>query len=969
MKNLLMMAACVLALNINWLFGQQEMDFGWTSSSPSLTSSRQYRCGTGNGTVTLTTNFNHQAATATNPGDPATNGVQIPLLINQSSNDFTVTLTFVPPVSNPRIRVIDIDYESGIAKESLHVFLPVPTTVTTVHGSFSSTNPLIPSHDASSCWLEYNGSNISSISFDYWRTNSTYAMLLDSMTFDCNTCFADIDPAFTHITSPILNITNTPSGVRTWDGKYYVDRNVTVDGITLDVTGTDVVFAPCTRITLINGAQLRANNSTFRPCNPNDCWDGIYFTSTGALHSSAVVNECVFKNAIDALRFEDSFDANKTARYSARITTNSFIDCWKGIYVTGPGLKEFQEGITGNTFTIDNRNIAWQLRDVAGVCQPFSSTNFTGISAANTTFSGQISQNDFINTSDLQPSNLLGILWNSCKGRISLNNFTNNQRAMQLNRCQVTSVENNRIELTQFYEPYITQILVEKGNNVWVTGNHLSNTTETDRYNPAGAAITMESCEVVNVKENQVDGFGNGIQFFETYNSAITENILTNCNVVGIMVDGGAHDSVSCNQVKMHLTPNDLVVNAGIYYLHTIDEAPSMSIKGNCITDASFAIALDNATGTVYRIPRLHNNYLYNYTIYGVFSSRFDGDQGSGIANSSQAARNTFSSNNFGGGAIDIETNGETQTWYGNFGINAVSAGVTLVGSGAYQSIASCGLQIGGTNSSIGVGEICDFFSYEFEGGNRMLRNSDFSEFQSDKYGNQRAHMAVGMLLGLLDDDETQAAANFKSWIDGSTQFTTLDKAWVDYNYLVATDQTDAALNALATLEGLDAYYRDFAVIARLRQKLAQEGRDYSEFTADEIGQLEAIDDARFAWADDARDLLHFGFNTYPHILKPIPTITLDENMQQRILDANAESLTIFPNPASSQVTIEYVLKNVNGATIKIYDITGRVVYQMNLEADLSHTTLDISALNAGIYLVSLSNVDGHVKTAKLQVQ
>jgi hypothetical protein len=71
----------------------------------------------------------------------------------------------------------------------------------------------------------------------------------------------------------------------------------------------------------------------------------------------------------------------------------------------------------------------------------------------------------------------------------------------------------------------------------------------------------------------------------------------------------------------------------------------------------------------------------------------------------------------------------------------------------------------------------------------------------------------------------------------------------------------------------------------------------------------------------------------------------------------------LSPNPASSQISISGV--NLNNSEIRIFDILGKQVYQNTIVAN---KTLDISALNSGVYLVSVVQ-EGTQTTKKLVVE
>jgi hypothetical protein len=74
-------------------------------------------------------------------------------------------------------------------------------------------------------------------------------------------------------------------------------------------------------------------------------------------------------------------------------------------------------------------------------------------------------------------------------------------------------------------------------------------------------------------------------------------------------------------------------------------------------------------------------------------------------------------------------------------------------------------------------------------------------------------------------------------------------------------------------------------------------------------------------------------------------------------------SFAISPNPASTQISISGV--NLNNSEIRIFDILGKQVYQNRV---IANKILDISALNSGVYLISVLQ-EGIQTTKKLVVK
>lgn len=82
------------------------------------------------------------------------------------------------------------------------------------------------------------------------------------------------------------------------------------------------------------------------------------------------------------------------------------------------------------------------------------------------------------------------------------------------------------------------------------------------------------------------------------------------------------------------------------------------------------------------------------------------------------------------------------------------------------------------------------------------------------------------------------------------------------------------------------------------------------------------------------------------------------------------ESISTYPNPASSQLSFEYNFENKMNATAKILDVTGRTVLVKEYENNTGNQKfdLDINTLNSGAYILQLL-VGEKTMVAKFNVQ
>jgi hypothetical protein len=79
--------------------------------------------------------------------------------------------------------------------------------------------------------------------------------------------------------------------------------------------------------------------------------------------------------------------------------------------------------------------------------------------------------------------------------------------------------------------------------------------------------------------------------------------------------------------------------------------------------------------------------------------------------------------------------------------------------------------------------------------------------------------------------------------------------------------------------------------------------------------------------------------------------------------------ITVYPNPASSDVSFSYDLGNVSQqATVKIYNMLGSLVKTVPLETYANNTKVDINSLDEGVYIYSVIFGGKTIKTSRLVV-
>nr|HMT30752.1 T9SS type A sorting domain-containing protein [Bacteroidia bacterium] len=81
--------------------------------------------------------------------------------------------------------------------------------------------------------------------------------------------------------------------------------------------------------------------------------------------------------------------------------------------------------------------------------------------------------------------------------------------------------------------------------------------------------------------------------------------------------------------------------------------------------------------------------------------------------------------------------------------------------------------------------------------------------------------------------------------------------------------------------------------------------------------------------------------------------------------------LNVYPNPVSTQLTIELDAAKSGAYSVEIVDLAGRVVYSevINAAAGINNNVIDVADYAKGVYTLSVKNNDGFVKQVRVAVQ
>ncbi len=75
----------------------------------------------------------------------------------------------------------------------------------------------------------------------------------------------------------------------------------------------------------------------------------------------------------------------------------------------------------------------------------------------------------------------------------------------------------------------------------------------------------------------------------------------------------------------------------------------------------------------------------------------------------------------------------------------------------------------------------------------------------------------------------------------------------------------------------------------------------------------------------------------------------MNNESEDKIVSTN--SFSMYPNPAATQVTLSYTME-LEGATVEIFDLTGRNIAKKALSSSDKEVNLAIDSYPAGMYML-----------------
>jgi hypothetical protein len=117
---------------------------------------------------------------------------------------------------------------------------------------------------------------------------------------------------------------------------------------------------------------------------------------------------------------------------------------------------------------------------------------------------------------------------------------------------------------------------------------------------------------------------------------------------------------------------------------------------------------------------------------------------------------------------------------------------------------------------------------------------------------------------------------------------------------------------------------------------------------------------------------LKFAGNTQSEDLSIKPTNGVLQVLKSTMGDVNGNTIQVFPNPTTSDITVTFKVEETTNANLSVYDVVGRKVITI-LDGQLPNGEYsyneNLGQLKPGLYMVTLNLENGGVKVSKIVKQ
>jgi len=282
----------------------------------------------------------------------------------------------------------------------------------------------------------------------------------------------------------------------------------------------------------------------------------------------------------------------------------------------------------------------------------------------------------------------------------------------------------------------------------------------------------------------------------------------------------------------------------------------------------------------------------------------------------------------------------------------------------------------------------------EYEEGNwgYIMENIDNPEFSEELI--DEALLLSGRIYKLNDDmyelsdrairyiveDSILNIEMLRAWY--GVVHTPITKYYLAESWLLSDDfeNADAILRIIPNMFNFNetemAEYSNYLRFHNFKKQLNLEGRDWADLEDSEISYLQSVAEANTGRSSTmAKGVLCFFFNicyeeNFEDFIETLNKNSETINFEPETLNPKPVSeygLTIYPNPAQTEITVSIGSSKVSIDKVELYDIFGKLLIKQNFYK--SNGTIPINKVPDGIYVIKIYLSNGDVENMKVVKQ
>jgi hypothetical protein len=187
-------------------------------------------------------------------------------------------------------------------------------------------------------------------------------------------------------------------------------------------------------------------------------------------------------------------------------------------------------------------------------------------------------------------------------------------------------------------------------------------------------------------------------------------------------------------------------------------------------------------------------------------------------------------------------------------------------------------------------------------------------------------------------------------------------------NYYLLDNQISKAKNAISKFSPKNNDLQEELVLQSMKANLGD--KNYDSLSLDDIKMLNTLADEYSYAGIKARNILtHLRLAEFEELIE-IPS---NASSQRRAYSGQMQStyiqdntFAVYPNPANDNVIVTYDMPGIGAAELKVFDMLGKVVFNLQLLYNTSSVQINTSEWVPGMYIVQLIAPNQDTRTTKL---